>query len=128
MNFQKPINGRVTSRFGPRTHPITGQRTFHNGVDISAPVGTDIVAPDSGRISEVWDNPKGGKCIAMIGRTGIRFGFAHLDEQLKKVGEIVDKGDVIAKSGNTGASTGPHLHFTVKQNGNWVNPETYFKF
>lgn len=129
MNFQKPLSGRITSRFGPRKHPITGKvGAFHNGIDISAPVGTDIVAPDSGRISEVWESSKGGKCMAMIGRTGIRFGFAHLDQQLRKVGEIVDRGDLIAKSGNSGASTGPHLHFTVKQNGNWVNPETYFKF
>lgn len=129
MNFQKPMNGRITSRFGPRNHPITGKiGSFHNGIDIAAPIGTDIVAPDYGRISEVWTHEKGGKCMAMIGRTGIRFGFAHLDQQLKKVGDIVNMGDVIAKCGNTGASTGAHLHFTVKQNGNWVNPETYFKF
>lgn len=129
MNFQNPVSGRITSRFGPRKHPITGQtKSFHNGIDIAVPIGTDVLAPDSGRISEVWENEKGGKCMAIIGRTGIRFGFAHLDQQLRKVGEIVNAGDVIAKSGNTGGSTGPHLHFTVKQNGNWVNPETYFKF
>lgn len=128
MNFQKPLSGRITSRFGTRTHPFTGQKTFHNGVDISAPIGTEVLAPDSGRISEVWEHANGGKSMAMIGSTGIRFGFAHLNKQLKKVGDIVDKGDVIAESGNTGRSKGPHLHFTVKQNGNWVNPETYFKF
>jgi murein DD-endopeptidase MepM/ murein hydrolase activator NlpD len=128
MRYQLPLKGIITSRFGKRKHPVTGKQSFHNGVDISAPAGTHVQAPDSGRISEVWDHDTGGKCIAMVGRTGIRFGFAHLSNQLHSEGDIVNIGDVIAESGNSGSSTGPHLHFTVKVNGNWVNPETYFKF
>ena len=124
-----PIKGKVTSKFGYRVHPVTKIKgSFHNGVDIAAPVGTIVVAPEDGRITEVWDNATGGKCIAMCSMDGKRYGFAHLNRQIAKLNQFVVAGEVIAESGNTGASTGPHVHFTVKINGSWVNPENYFKF
>ena len=128
MNFTKPLAGRVTSKFGTRTHPITGKKSFHNGVDISAPIGTDILAPDSGIITEVWNHERGGKCLALVNSSGIRFGFAHLHHRLAKLNQLVNKGEHIAESGNTGASTGPHLHFTVKINDQWQDPERHFRF
>lgn len=125
-----PLRGRITSKFGNRIHPVTGVKvSFHNGVDIAAPVGSQIVAPSNGRITEIWDHPRGGKCLAMVGDNGIRYGFAHLsDNKLKNVGDQVNEGDIICKSGNTGASTGPHLHFTVKVNGQWEDPSKHFNF
>lgn len=123
-----PVKGRITGRFGNRTHPITKIRSFHNGVDIAVPAGTAILAPEDGKVTEVWDHIKGGKSLAMVSSSGYRYGFAHLSKQLKKVGELVSEGETIALSGNTGSSTGPHLHFTVKQNGTLIDPMSIFKF
>lgn len=122
MTYLRPVAGKITSKFGNRIHPISGKLTFHNGVDISCPVGSDIIAPDSGTITEYWDHPRGGKCLAMVNAQGVRFGFAHLGHRLVKKDQLVNKGDHIAESGNTGASTGPHLHFTVKVNDQWQDP------
>lgn len=126
--MRAPVTGRVTSGFGKRVHPITKKESFHNGVDIAVPVGTEVVAPENGKIVEVWDHAKGGFCIAMRTTMGTRYGFAHLSKRIRKVGDIVFEGEVIALSGNTGASTGPHVHFTVKKNEQWVDPDKYFVF
>lgn len=126
--MRAPVKGRVTSGFGSRVHPITGKRSFHNGVDIAVPIGTPVLAPENGRICEVWDHPKGGKCIAMKTTMGTRYGFAHLSQQSRKVGDLVFEGDTIALSGNTGASTGAHVHFTVKKGELWMDPARYFHF
>ena len=123
-----PLKGRISSRFGYRKHPVSGANSsFHNGIDIAAPVGTAILAPADGIITESWNHDKGGICLAMMaGRT--RFGFAHLDKRLVKVNDPVKAGETIALSGNTGASTGPHLHFTVKINGTFIDPERVINF
>jgi len=126
--MKPPLKGRITSKFGSRTHPITKEIKFHNGIDIAAPVGTKVLAPDSGKIIKCWDHPKGGICLAMLSNSGIRYGFAHLSMRLVKEGDKVTEGQLIAKSGNSGASTGPHLHFTVQINGEWKDPDLYFDF
>jgi len=122
-----PVKGRLSSAYGDRIHPVTGKKTFHNGVDIAAPMGAPVLAPDSGTITEIWYHPTGGKSLAMITPDGFRFGFCHLSDRLVKVNQKVNQGDIIAKVGSTGASTGPHLHFTVKKNGMLLNPQIYFK-
>jgi len=124
----KPIDGRITSRFGKRKHPITGSVSFHNGVDIACRLGTVIVAPDYGTITEEWDHPLGGKCLAMVSVKGIRYGFAHLSARSVEKGQPVVEGEQIALSGNTGRSTAPHVHFTVQVKGAWVDPLKYFKY
>ena len=126
--MRAPLSGRVTSKFGSRIHPITHKRVFHNGVDIAAPIGTAVVAPEDGRVTEVWDHEKGGHSLAMVGISNTRYGFAHLSAQLHPVGKSVTEGMAIAKTGNSGASTGPHVHFTVKRNGVFMDPEAFFKF
>jgi murein DD-endopeptidase MepM/ murein hydrolase activator NlpD len=127
--YTKPLNGKLTSKFGERTHPVTKIKgSFHNGIDIAAPVGTPVLAPADGKITEVWDNEKGGVCLAMETPDGIRFGFAHLSKRYASWSQEVKQGQQIAASGNTGASTGPHLHFTVKQNDEWIDPLTIFKY
>lgn len=123
-----PLNGKITSRFGKRKHPKTGLPSFHNGVDISCPVGSSIVAPDYGIITEVWDHQAGGRCLAMVSTQGVRYGFAHLSKRLVRKDQPVVEGQEIALSGNTGISTGPHLHFTVQILGMWKDPLKYFSF
>lgn len=126
--FKNPCKGVITSQFGRRFHPITKKENFHNGVDIATVVGSPIVAPDDGTITEVWNHKTGGKSLAMVNKAGVRFGFAHLSEQLMPIGTTVLAGELIARSGNTGASTGPHVHFTVKINGAWQDPMLHFSF
>ncbi len=121
-----PVTGKITSPFGLRKHPITGRESFHNGIDIACKVGTPVVAPDYGIITEVWSHERGGLCLAMEGTDEVRYGFAHLSKRLVKKGQPVLEGQVIALSGNTGQSTGPHLHFTVKKLGIWVDPTLDF--
>lgn len=128
MRYTNPVAGRITSYFGTRIHPVTHKKSFHNGVDIAAPVGTFVKSPDFGTVTELWDHDAGGRCLAMENRSGVRFGFAHLSDRLVKVGDKVNAGQVIALTGNTGRSTGPHLHFTVKVNGEWDDPMLYFSF
>lgn len=123
-----PVKGRITSHFGQRRHPVTGALAFHNGVDIACKVGTPIVAPDYGTITEIWTHDRGGKSLAMLSFKGVRYGFAHLSAWKAEPGQVVVEGQVIALSGNTGKTTGPHLHFTVKIKGGFVDPLRYFKY
>lgn len=105
---------RVSCKFGWRIHPVTGKRQYHNGVDVPAPVGTPILAPCDGTVS-LSTNKAGGKQLILRHPGGLRVGFAHLSEYAKGImkGAQVKEGDVIAYTGNTGQTTGPHLHFTT---------------
>lgn len=123
-----PLTAPITSRFGKRKHPITGKLSFHNGVDIACPIGTPIVAPENCLVTESWDHPLGGKCLALLSSDGTRYGFAHLHRRLVRKDQTVPEGQPIALSGNTGRTTGPHLHFTVKILGTWQDPLKHFKF
>ncbi len=123
----KPVNGKITSNFGKRKHPVSGKISNHNGVDIACPVGTPIKAPVDGVIIDIWEDEKGGKSLAMISYDGIRFGFAHLSKHNVSELDEVTEGQIIAYSGNTGQATGPHLHFTVQRNGIYLDPLEYFK-
>lgn len=125
----KVINGKITSGFGLRIHPITGVESGHNGIDIAAPIGTPVYSPISGVVSLVNVHKTGGKQVAIENKqTGVRVGFAHLSAQLVALGQVVTQGQLIARSGNTGASTGPHLHFTYTINGQKVDPTQYLDF
>lgn len=122
--ISKPLEKiRIVSGFGWRTHPITGKRSFHNGVDLAAPTGTEIYAPKSGTISKMYRNSKGGIQLIVNHSGNLVTGYAHLSKYADiKVGDKVKQGDVIAYVGNTGQSTGAHLHFTTKINNKYVNP------
>ena len=128
--MKTPISGRITSPFGERIHPITKEKQQHNGVDISAPIGTPIIAPESGRIKQIYNHAIGGNTLMMVSDRGTRYGFCHLSKIAEGIveGSIVAEGDVICYTGNTGRSTGPHLHFSVQKNNVWIDPETMFKF
>ncbi|MDP3399112.1 MAG: M23 family metallopeptidase [Bacteroidales bacterium] len=118
---KKVCEGRISSPFGERIHPVTKVKSFHNGVDISTPIGTPVFTPVNAFVVQVYNHEAGGKTIILKDiQNGDRYGFCHLAEQLVKVGEIISKGTLIAKSGNTGRSTGPHLHFSYATGGKWV--------
>jgi murein DD-endopeptidase MepM/ murein hydrolase activator NlpD/antitoxin component YwqK of YwqJK toxin-antitoxin module len=117
---------RVTSGFGLRMHPIKGEELFHNGVDIGVPKGTPILAAHDGVVTSAANDADGYGLNVVIGGNGISTRYAHCDEMLVSAGEGVRAGDVIAKSGNTGMSTGPHLHFEVIVGGKPVDPMMFF--
>ncbi len=122
----KPVDGGwYSSSFGYRKSPFTGRREFHKGLDISAKRGTPIYATGDGVI--VYSGNKGlmGKTIVIDHGYGLVTRYGHAKELLKKKGDRVKRGDVIAKVGNTGRSTGPHVHYEVKVDGVRVNPKNY---
>lgn len=113
----------VTCYYGWRVHPITGEKDNHKGIDIGVPVGTDILAGHDGKVVQAAFDANGyGYYIVIEGKDGLVSKYAHCDSLLAGVGQTVKKGDIIAKSGNTGRSTGPHLHMEVLKNGYYLNP------
>ncbi|MBQ7287116.1 MAG: peptidoglycan DD-metalloendopeptidase family protein, partial [Candidatus Gastranaerophilales bacterium] len=129
--FTRPVPGRITSPFGPRIHPIFKRKINHSGIDIGAPYGTPIKAANSGRVIFVgWYNGYGK--VVIIDHGNINGAptttlYAHMSVTLVKQGAHVAKGSVIGKVGTTGYSTGPHLHFEVRQRGNPVNPLNFIR-
>ncbi len=119
------VGGVVTSRFGYRRHPITGRRSMHKGIDIAAKTGTDILAMADGIV--IFSGRKGGygNIVEVRHANGLETRYAHNSRNLVKEGDMVRKGQAIAKLGSTGRSTGPHLHFEVRRNGEAVNPMRY---
>lgn len=120
-----PTRGWLSSRFGYRTSPFTGEREFHRGIDISTRMNTPIVAPANGLVTFSGTDHGYGRMLAIKHGRGLVTRYAHLQKALVKKGEYVKRGDTIALVGNTGRSTGPHLHYEVHLNGLAVNPLRY---
>jgi murein DD-endopeptidase MepM/ murein hydrolase activator NlpD len=122
-----PVKGSISSPFGNRIHPITGESTFHSGVDISTPVGTMVRATADGIVSfSNWHNDSGYIVVLEHGH-GFRTIYAHNKLNYVKVGQQVKRGDIISLSGSTGSSTGPHCHYEVWKNGMHLNPQSFLK-
>lgn len=117
--------GWVSSRFGLREDPFTGKQRFHRGLDFSVPTGTDVRVTAAGVVSVVQQQRGLGKVIKVDHGNGVVTVYAHLDKVLIKKGTKVERGQVIAKSGNTGRSTAPHLHYEIRVQGRSVNPISY---
>jgi murein DD-endopeptidase MepM/ murein hydrolase activator NlpD len=117
-----PTHGWLTSGFGQRISPFTGRRQFHAGIDIATARGTVVVAPARGRVAFVGQKGPLGNALLIDHGYGIRTQYGHNDKILVKRGDVVERGQKIALVGNTGRSTGPHLHYTVEVNGKAVNP------
>jgi len=117
-----PVDGAVTSGFGPRTHPILGGSRMHKGVDISAPSGTPIKAAGDGVVVMAGSNGGYGNWTLIDHGDGLATGYAHQSSIGVSTGRRVRTGDVIGRVGSTGASTGPHLHWEVRVNGEPVDP------
>lgn len=129
--FQWPVPGshRVTSHYGYRIHPVYKTKKFHTGIDIGAGYGLDIVAAADGVVTLATTNGGYGKCIVINHGTkngkAITTLYGHCSTLLVSNGATVKKGQVIAKVGSTGVSTGPHLHFEVRLNGSTIDPDEY---
>jgi len=121
----RPTTGWTTSRFGYRTSPFTGQREFHKGFDIANRIGTPIIATGDGTVT--FASPKGlmGNVVMIDHGHGMVTRYGHTNKMLVKRGDKVKRGDTIALMGNSGRSTGPHVHYEVHLNGIPVNPEKY---
>jgi murein DD-endopeptidase MepM/ murein hydrolase activator NlpD len=123
--FVYPTGGRITSRFGTRSDPFTGVRRFHNGIDIANRVGTSVKAAMEGRVAMTGYNSNYGKYIILTHPEGFQSLYGHLDSFAVSKGQTVQQGQVIGKMGNTGYSTGSHLHFSIFKKGEPVDPFSY---
>jgi murein DD-endopeptidase MepM/ murein hydrolase activator NlpD len=117
--------GYYSSNYGYRLDPITGRNTFHTGVDLIAPHGTPVAAAAGGVVSAVAYVPEYGNIVDVDHDNGLTSRYAHLHKSLVKVGDVVLKGQNIAQVGSTGRSTGPHLHFEVREKGIPLNPNKF---
>lgn len=122
-----PVPGytRISSKYGMRTHPITGVYKLHTGVDIAAPLGAEFIAANDGIVVKASYNGAYGNMVMIDHGGGVSTLYAHGSEILVKVGQTVKRGDPVLKVGSTGYSTGPHAHFEVRLNGKVTDPMPY---
>lgn len=120
-----PARGWLTSSFGTRIDPYTGKSTMHRGIDIANQEGVPVMAPARGVVTFAGNSGGFGNVIVIDHGYGMRTRFGHLSEIAISVGDRVDRGDRIGRIGNTGRSTGPHLHYEVEINGVAENPMNY---
>ena len=124
--YVKPISGgRLSSPFGKRSAPKKGASTYHKGVDWAIPTGTAVYASCGGTVKKAGWGSGYGYVVYITHSDGRETRYAHLSKVLVKAGQSVKQNQKIALSGNTGVSTGPHLHFEILINGKQVNPLKY---
>lgn len=119
-----PVEGRVSSTFGPRVHPITGEHKAHNGLDVAAPTGTDVRALSDGTVVATGERGGYGLTVEVDHGGGVTTRYAHLSAIDVAVGDRLAVGATLGAVGSTGFSTGPHLHLEVRRDGEPVDPET----
>ncbi len=123
--FLKPTTGRFADGFGMRLHPITHKMEFHQGLDLAPGWGARVVASQDGQVIFAGIRAGYGRLIILDHGQGLTSWYAHLDEILVKLGQRVGRGELIGKVGDSGRTTGPHLHFEVRLNGKPRNPLLY---
>lgn len=125
--FRKPIRRSyyLSSYFGWRANPFTGARSYHSGIDMACPQGTQIYAALAGTVTETGYNNIYGNYVVITHHSGYKTLYGHMSAILAVRGQAVNTNTCIGKVGSTGMSTGPHLHFTVFKNGSRVNPLNY---
>ncbi|ADH84803.1 M23 family metallopeptidase [Desulfurivibrio alkaliphilus] len=127
MPLGTPVPGTLTSPFGRRTDPFTRQPAMHDGLDIHNRVGTKIKAPAAGVVTTSNYNRFNGNYLVIDHGNGFATRYLHLQRSLVKAGERVERGQKIARLGNTGRSTGPHLHYTILYNGEAIDPYRFVR-
>ncbi len=125
LGWPVPTPHRITSPFGYRVHPTLKTRKFHNGVDLGVPIGTPIHSVQDGSVAIAAENNTSGKYLVLDHGNGVRSAYCHLDRLDVAQGDPVRKGEPVALSGNTGRSTGPHLHYIVRLAGTAVDPQRF---
>jgi murein DD-endopeptidase MepM/ murein hydrolase activator NlpD len=116
--------GRVSSGYGWRSDPFNGQVRFHSGTDVKMAYGQDVQSAADGRVSFVGEQSGYGLVVTIDHGNGVETRYGHLSQAVVRQGDAVTSGQVVARSGNSGRSTGPHLHFEVLDHGRAVAPET----
>ena len=122
-----PVEGILTSSFGARENPILHKEEFHDGLDIAVAEGTAVLAAKSGTVTEVRNSATYGKLVKYQTSDGYEVMYAHLSEVLVRKDEKIRQGQTIARSGNTGLSTGPHLHYSVWKEGELLDPIAFWR-
>lgn len=123
-----PVCGKISSGFGYRYHPITGQLDFHKGIDIAADYQTSILAAINGKVIKVGEDSSAGKYITLSHGNGLYSKYMHCSAIVAKEGTQIREGEVIAKVGSTGMSTGNHLHFQMEKDGIVFDPSWIIDF
>lgn len=122
----KPVKqGWLSSKYGRRTDPFTGKRSWHAGVDFAGKKGSDVVSVASGIVTHAGHKSGFGRLVEISHGNGYITRYAHNSKNLVQVGDTVERGEVIAKMGSSGRSTGPHVHFEILHEGKVVNPQKY---
>ena len=124
QGMRMPVNGRVTSGFGSRFHPILGYARMHSGLDLAAAYGSPIVAAADGRVVAAGWHGGYGRLVKIAHAGGVQTMYGHMSRIAASSGALVRQGQVIGYVGSTGLSTGPHLHYEVLKNGRAVNPRS----
>ena len=122
LEYEMPLSGRISSDFGTRFHPIDKKMKVHTGVDIAVPRGTPIASAADGVVTFAGRKGGYGNVVIVEHPDGRQTFYAHCDKLLVEKGQTVTVGEEIAKAGSTGKSTGPHLHFEVRENGKPIDP------
>ncbi len=129
VSWLNPLrDGIITSLGGLRVNPVNGGLEFHDGLDIACPVGTAVFAAHAGDVLASGYSPSYGYYVRILYDNGYSVVYAHLSETAVNRGDAVSRGQVVAYSGNTGRSTGPHLHYSLFKGGQYVNAYEYVSF
>lgn len=123
--FQAPLTGTVSSAYGYRSDPFSGEIRYHKGVDVAVSEGTEVCAASGGRVKESSYNSIGGHYVVLDHGNGIESYYGHLQIRTVSRGDTVEQGEIIGLSGKTGKVTGAHLHFQLTYNERTVDPEKY---
>ena len=125
FDYISPVSGTISSKFGYRDHPTEGEERFHYGLDLVADSGADICSFADGTVTVVGESNSYGNYCVVVHENGCSTLYAHCSRISASSGKAVSKGEVIAKVGETGMATGPHLHFELQQDGVYLNPIYY---
>lgn len=128
INIISPLSGVITSTYGAREQIFEGVNSYHTGIDIAAKTGTEIKSATSGKVIKIKENDKYYGNYVIIETNGVNFKYAHMSKIKVKINDKVEQNSIVGLVGNTGMSTGPHLHFEISINSRTVNPQYLINF